>query len=284
MVDPVDPHAQPLAAYLAEQAEAATEHLADVPEAHAIHQARVAIRRLRSTLRVFATLLELTEERAAWADGELSWLAELLGEVRDRQVQRDRFITALAELPDEDVPEETLVRAATLLDEALRAEERTAVERLADALEGERYRTLHALLQAWRSEPPVAVPEAPKKHRRAVRRAAEKASRKADKRLAHALASGEDEQLHRARKASKRARYAGEVLRIIGRGTQQRDHYKGLQEVLGDLQDAVVEQETIRRLATSIDHHQTGFVLGLLYARSRDHAAEARHRTRTLLS
>ena len=54
-----------------------------------IHSTRVGIRRFRSTLRVFKTLFDPTT--ATHLDAELSWYAGVLGEVRDRQVQRSRF-------------------------------------------------------------------------------------------------------------------------------------------------------------------------------------------------
>jgi len=283
MADPVDPHAQPLTAYLRAQVDAAMEHLEEVPEERAIHQTRVAIRRLRSTLRVFAGLLDLTEEQRAAADEELSWFAGVLGEVRDRQVQRGRFITVLAELSHEDVPAATVVRSAALIEQTLLAEERVAATAVEETLGSARYRALRGLLEAWREQPPVAPAEAGKEHRRAVRAAARRSARTADKRLAAAVAGADDAELHRARKASKRARYAGEVLRLSGRGEEQRTRYKRLQEVLGDFQDAVVAQETIRRLAGAIDDAPCCFVLGLLYAQARDDAAAARRRARTLL-
>ena len=64
-----------------------------------IHSTRVGIRRFRSTLRVFAKLLD-TEARTT-LDAELSWYAGVLGEVRDRQVQRKRFAEKVAALPSE---------------------------------------------------------------------------------------------------------------------------------------------------------------------------------------
>ena len=64
-----------------------------------IHPTRVATRRLRSTLRVFADFLD--PARAQAFDAELSWYAGLLGGVRDREVQRARFTAAIAELPEE---------------------------------------------------------------------------------------------------------------------------------------------------------------------------------------
>lgn len=50
-----------------------------------IHDTRVAIRRLRSMLRVFDKALD--GAAIGDMDGELKWFAALLGEVRDCQVQ-----------------------------------------------------------------------------------------------------------------------------------------------------------------------------------------------------
>src|SRR5829696_4297983 len=69
-------------------------------DAEAVHQARVATRRIRSTLRTFSKLLD--EE---WTDrlrDDLKWLANLLGEVRDTDVLLKRFSEQLAALPAAD--------------------------------------------------------------------------------------------------------------------------------------------------------------------------------------
>jgi inorganic triphosphatase YgiF len=58
-----------------------------------IHDTRVAIRRLRSTLRVFGKLLD--QSAIEGVEEELRWFATLIGAVRDCQVQRRRFTTAL---------------------------------------------------------------------------------------------------------------------------------------------------------------------------------------------
>ena len=275
---------QPLAVYLLQQVEAAMAQLEELPDERAIHQTRVAIRRLRSTVRVFAELLDLTEEERARADEELSWFAGLLGEVRDRQVQRDRFIAVLADLPAEDVPEESVVRVATLIEQTLLTEERAAARLVEETLSSERCRALCALLQAWRAKPPVRESDSPKAHRREVKAAAKKAARKADKRVAGAVGGADDAALHRARKAAKRARYAAEVLAGFGSGRRRRQSYKRLQDVLGAFQDAVVAQETTRRLAQTIDDSECGFVLGVLYAEARDHADDVRRQARRLVS
>jgi CHAD domain-containing protein len=71
--------------YLAEQctviidSEAALRAGEDV-----IHKARVAVRRLRSTIRVFADLFDA--EQAARLEEELVWWAGLLGKVRDMDI------------------------------------------------------------------------------------------------------------------------------------------------------------------------------------------------------
>src|SRR5258707_4811489 len=64
-----------------------------------IHDTRVAIRRVRSTLRVFRALLD--RDAVERTDAELMWLAGLLGEVRGCQGQLYRFSDALDESPVE---------------------------------------------------------------------------------------------------------------------------------------------------------------------------------------
>src|SRR4029453_4592502 len=66
----------------------------------AVHQARVATRRIRSTLRTFSSLLD--EEGTARLRDDLKWRANLLGEVRDTDVLLERFSEHLAALPAED--------------------------------------------------------------------------------------------------------------------------------------------------------------------------------------
>lgn len=78
-----------------------------------VHDVRVAIRRLRSTLRVFAAVLD--DPAATGLDGDLAWFAGLLGDVRDCQVAARRFDAALAELPPELVLGPVRSRIRTVL-------------------------------------------------------------------------------------------------------------------------------------------------------------------------
>jgi CHAD domain-containing protein len=66
-----------------------------------VHETRVAARRLRSTLRVFGEVVHAASVEEL--NNELAWYAALLGEVRDREVLRDRLTMLVAGLPPEQV-------------------------------------------------------------------------------------------------------------------------------------------------------------------------------------
>ncbi len=72
--------------------------LGDDPEA--VHQARVATRRLRSALRTFRDVLD--PDWAGSLRDRLRWLADALGAVRDTEVLRDRIRSREAVLPEVD--------------------------------------------------------------------------------------------------------------------------------------------------------------------------------------
>lgn len=242
-----------------------------------VHATRVGIRRFRSTLRVFKKMLDPAAQ--ARLDEELSWYAGMLGEVRDRQVQRARFAAAVTDLPDELV----LGPIAARIENDLLAEQLRYRAEVMETVDGDRYRNLLAALARWRTAPPLT--EDATAGARVLKKAARKARRKADKRLAAALDDGDDEALHRARKAAKRARYAAELTRgLVGKkkGKKRVAAYKKIQKVLGDHQDSVVALGTLRTLgarAGSTDG-ENGFTFGLLYGlelqaaqRARDDAA-----------
>ncbi len=241
-----------------------------------IHDTRVAIRRLRSTLRVFGKLLD--GAAIAGVDDELKCFAGLLGEVRDCQVQRSRFRDALAQYPDALV----LGPVANRINTDLHSEQLKARQKVTEAMASQRYLDLLALLQQWRTNPPTAhSPNAGKLTKRARR-----AQRKADRRLTEAVKSGEDAMLHRARKASKRARYAAELRAPLDKSAKKTvKHYKKIQRVLGDHQDGVVATGTLRRLAliAGTTPGENGFTYGLLFAREQQAADKARRDARKLL-
>lgn len=238
-----------------------------------VHKTRVAVRRFRSMLRVLGPALDARS--TAELDAELSWYQNLLGDVRDRQVQRARFAARLAELPPEDV----LGPVGGHIEQSLLAEQARHREELGQALDSARYLTLLDEVAAWVSNPPLASGFDERQLRKVVR----KARRKARRRLAAGLAGDDPALLHRARKAAKRARYATELAQPIrGRkAKRQVKHLKHVQDVLGEHQDSVVARQLLRRLGTgpqTTDGPQ-GFTLGLLYgieqAATRDARAAA---------
>lgn len=235
-----------------------------------IHDTRVAIRRLRSTLRVFRKALD--GARVGDMDDELKWFAGLLGDVRDCQVQQRRFTAALDDLADELV----LGPVRTRIRHELQSIELPARSQAADTMTSERYLTMMATLRRWRSDPPLPADV----RIGTLRGRARKARRKADDRLEAALASRDGVQLHRARKAAKRARYGAELLRPIAAKKMKPKvkHYKRIQSVLGDHQDTVVARDALRRMAsvagTAVG--ENGFTFGLLHAREEQLARESR--------
>lgn len=246
-----------------------------------IHPTRVATRRLRSTLRIFAPFVDA--DRAAAFDVELSWYAAALGDVRDREVQRVRMRKLIDEIPDELV----LGPVAQSIDAVLRSEEMLHRERLAQVLDSERYLDLLRESKRWSTTPPFTAAAAQDAHvlGKRVRKAAAKLVTHLEAGLRH---GGGDEELHRARKAGKRARYAAELAApVLGkRGSTLVSRYQEVQDVLGDHQDGVVACALIRRLAAGTlgKRKENGFTYGLLYAREQERAVEGRERADTLFA
>jgi len=230
--------------------------------AEPVHDTRVAIRRLRSTLRVFASVFE--SSRAAQLNSDLTWYAAALGTVRDREVLRLRLRQAVADLPSGLV----LGPVRDHIDQHLASELAYYHEDLVRAMDTDRYRSLLDALHEWAGGPPYAVvvddPEP-------LLKPAKKASRKAKRRLAEAQTAHDTAAaLHRARKAAKRARYSAELVEPLDaeKASARIRHFKRLQTILGAYQDSVIAADVLRQLgagAGTMPGHN-GFTYGLLYA------------------
>lgn len=226
------------------------------------HKTRVATRRFRSTLRTFGPLFD--EERAAELDSELKWFAGLLGEVRDRQVQRVRLDRLIDRLPDEIVLGPVRARINTQLGK----EQAGAWKRLSAELVGQRYRALLDALAAWVSDPPLT--DKAQASVSVLSKMVGKAERVVSRRLARATASRDVDLLHAARKAAKRARYAAELTEPVTDTKAARKlagRYERLQDLLGEHQDSLVSADILRRLGAKAGTtpHENGFTFGLLY-------------------
>ena len=242
-----------------------------------IHPTRVATRRLRSTLRIFADYFDAEQARAL--DAELSWYAALLGQVRDREVQRVRFAKAIGILPEELV----LGPVAAGIEQYLLSEQLRHQSALDKAMAGRRYVALLKETGRWANDPPFTARAGGPTAR--LRQPVRAAARKVDKHLAAGLASQADAELHKARKAGKRARYAAELAHgVLGKKTRKNvKRYQELQDILGDHQDGVVAADLLRRLAarTARNPQENGFTYGLLYAAEQGRADLSRRRARS---
>jgi CHAD domain-containing protein len=233
-----------------------------------IHKARVAVRRLRSTIRVFADLFDA--EQAARLEEELVWWAGLLGKVRDMDILTQRQQALLAELP----PELILGPVESTIAEELAAQRKQAMDEMLAALDSGRYRKFIGMAHHWRSDPPLTA--AAEASADSIDSAIKTANKKAGKRLATAIAARRaeepsDELFHRARKASKRHRYAVEAAVPVWGSKADKiiSRRKDLQDLLGNHQDSIVSAAFLRELGArrGARSGHNGFTYGVLYAR-----------------
>jgi CHAD domain-containing protein len=234
----------------------------------AVHQTRVAARRLRSMLRSYAALFE--EHATQPLDQELRWYAGLLGEVRDRQVLRRRLLARIDELPAALVKGPVKVD----IDVELAREQAERWVALSEALVGPRYLGLLAELWRWTAAPSWSKKSG--KKAAYLEQLARRAARKARRRLRDAQAADDvAEALHDARKAAKRARYAYELLQPLSNTRSVRRklaRLRGLQELLGEHQDSRASAEVLYRMGASAEAlgRASGFTLGVLHERENE--------------
>ena len=227
----------------------ASAMLAHVPgtrlgeDIESLHQMRVATRRMRAGMDMFAPVLPV---RAVPLRAELGWLAALLGEVRDLDIQLGRFDDWTVEMSGDQ-------RAA--LDELadlLAGHRVQARQALLEALDSRRYERLASGLVAMLAQGPsrrsgagrvpavVTMPELIGERHRGAKKAARRAER-----------SGVATDYHRLRIRCKRLRYAlefasglydGELKGFVRQLTR-------LQDTLGSMQDAEVASSRLQAIA-----------------------------------
>jgi len=240
-------------------------------EPDAVHQMRTSVRRLRSTLQVFAPFF--ADSACDSLADELRWLGAVLGDARDAEVLAGHLAEHVGQLPQDLVvgPVTARVRGHFA---RIGAEAQAGV---VAALDSPRYFAVLDQLDELTAGPPgadVAARPAGDTLPAAVRKAYVTTSR----RMKRAPAGEQrDLALHRARKAAKRARYAAEAVgpAFGPQASRFARQMKHLQSVLGDHQDAVIARLTERELGMSA--HLAGenaFSYGLMYERD-DQAAAA---------
>jgi CHAD domain-containing protein/uncharacterized protein YjbK len=259
--------------YLQQQYEAfAAEDLRMRLGENRVHKMRVAVRRTRSTIRVFSALFD--DEAAASLETELRWFADVLGKARDLDIVRERLMNAVSEMPSELL----LGPVAADLESALASDRASAGRAVTSAFRGRRYGALLRQIDRWR----VAAPwnDTADDKASTAQKYARKAGKKARRRLGRAIESGDAEAFHSARKAAKRYRYAVELIEPCA-GTSARStvsRIKLLQDQLGELQDTVTSSCVLLDLGRRLGHDsgRNGFGYGVLYGREQQVADDIR--------
>jgi CHAD domain-containing protein len=251
---------------------------ADEPDA--VHQMRVTTRRLRSTLQSFGKIIPRSGSEGMLT--ELKWLGGVLGEARDAEVLASRLAHNLRTLPPELVlgPAEARVQGHFA---PIQAAARTNV--LA-ALDSARYFALRDTLDEVLADPPLSA-EADRPAGRVLPATARRTYRRTRRRIRQAGHTppdgGQEAAYHEARKAAKRARYAGEAVSpALGQDARRfTKQMKKIQSVLGDHQDAVVARGVDRELGIGAYlAGENAFTFGLLYEREDQRAARLREEAR----
>ncbi|UGQ14924.1 CHAD domain-containing protein [Yinghuangia sp. ASG 101] len=270
----------------------AAEFLAQAPRVReggedSAHRMRVAARRMRSSLRTCAPLVD-AEPAGALAD-ELRWMADCLAGERDNEVLLARLLDALDTLPVRSGS----ARARAAVERRLRGGLATGHTAALRALDSADFAALAEQLAAprlgltftARAAQPVGT-AVPRLAAAAFRKLAKGADAlplaQASVPYAHPVPlSGEDDEAwHRVRILGKRARYAAD-LAAPEFGAPAKDlakRMKAVTESLGTHQDAALAAEVVRELALSPRlGGSAAFVLGELYTVQRFAVAEARH-------
>ncbi|MGW4110008.1 CYTH and CHAD domain-containing protein [Actinosynnema sp. NPDC004786] len=227
-------------------------------EDDAVHQMRVATRRMRSALQAFGTIVDRDATREL--TDELKWLAGVLGEARDLEVLRARFEGRVAGLD----PVLVLGPVQAQLTRHFAPLEAAAHGAAVAALDSDRYFALLDAVDALAAEPPF-TPAAARKATKELPALVDRAYRRLAKR---AEGADDDIALHEARKAAKRLRYAVELSEpVFGkRAKKYRKRVKAVQELLGEHQDGVVARPVLRELGAKAQlDGENGFTFGLLH-------------------
>ena len=235
--------------------------LGDDPEE--LHDMRVATRRLRAALKLYADALP---RRAEQYERDLRFVASALGEVRDLDVHLER-------LAEESRSGEALEEVVARLEERRAAARR----RMLEMLDSKRYERLVSnftgTLRRGRSRSPVdsILDAAPILVRRRYKKV-----RKGMKALTE---DSPPEDFHDVRKKGKRLRYALEPLQeIYGKPAEDMVKLlKAIQDDLGDHQDLVVSAALMEELGVAGDlPPRAVFLMGSMAGRYARDAVEKR--------
>ncbi len=242
---------------------------ADDPEA--LHQFRVAARRLRSDLRTFTALLD--HNWTIWLRDELAWLGGEVGVGRDADVLAGRLRSQLARLPERDA------KSVSSLLQRLAETTSDAFDHVVATLTSDRYISLlDALVDTARQPRFAGDPSglADRPARPIFIDLVYKPWRRLHRAVDSLVPDAPDASFHAIRILSKRARYAAEaVAPLYGKDARRfAGALADVQTVLGNFQDTTVAEAWLRAAAKAMP--STRLVAGELVGFEREDRARLR--------
>jgi len=235
-----------------------------------VHQFRVTIRRMRSALTLFQNAIPKAASDAVGE--EMRWVAGELGLARDLDVFISEGLAAVAE----KLPLPGIERLRQLA-EARRA--RVYREQVAVMLDSERYRRFKDDFRVWLNDRAWEKAELKKKQAKRQSMDILRYSRELmDKQERRVLSAGSHVDrddavaMHQLRIECKKLRYAAEFFRPLFSGMDTFiSHMKGLQDLLGTMNDVAVTRQLLDELlAEGADHEVLVYAGGLIGWRTCD--------------
>jgi triphosphatase len=214
------------------------------PEPDAVHQMRVALRRLRAAITLFKTILSDDDRDNLRA--ELKWMADVLGEARDLDVYITKVLEPAQERHSNDNAYQRLLTD-------YRKQREDAYQTVQETIASPRF--INGILQvaAWIQSGDWVGGKSKAAHKRRRQHVAVLAEKEIDRRWKKVIKRGknlinlEAVERHQVRIEIKKLRYATEFFESLykGGGTKKQkkaalDTLEAMQEVLGDLNDIAV--------------------------------------------
>ncbi|WP_194291394.1 CYTH and CHAD domain-containing protein [Cumulibacter manganitolerans] len=243
-------------------------------EHDAVHQMRVAARRLRSVLSSYRAIVG--RERSRALRGELKALADVLGGARDSEVMLARLDELLDEQPTRGVRGPVRARIDAALHERYDRAHDAAVRFMSSARYYRLLDTLDALVDDWRPAggdiPADDLAEVFARDWKRLRAAV---------RLADELDDPDEHQaaLHDVRKAAKRVRYGMDsAVGVLGKDAKRiAKSASRITELLGDHNDSLITAQLIGDLADeAFARGEDTFTYGRMQAVEESNAALSR--------
>lgn len=217
-------------------------------DGEAIHQARIGVRRLRSAMSLFESLV--ADSQSEFVKADLKWVSDSLGQVRDIDVFETRMLGARGAQETPLGFEDLRAHMADLKVQRYRA--------LVADLSSERWRTALLRLMQWIEAGDWALRD--EVAEKALAFAKRRINKKWEKlaRAGRAVRALDFESLHDLRKDGKKLRYAAEFFAPLVRGRGERakvkeflDALEALQTALGRQNDLVFAADMLTELAAS---------------------------------